>query len=74
MLEKPGFRLGSSREALLRQCPEGMEPERFCLCLAVLREAGLLRAGETLYCAAAAPADGKADLEATSLMCLLHSC
>ena len=74
MLEKPGFRLGGSREALLRQCPEGMEPERFCLCLAVLREAGLLRAGETLYGAAAAPADGKADLEATSLMCLLHSC
>ena len=42
--------------------------------LRVLREAGLLRAGETLYGAAAAPADGKADLEATSLMFLLHSC
>ena len=75
LLERPGFRLGQNCEAVLKQCPAGMEPERFCLCLAVLREAGLLRAeGSALYGATAASACGKADLEATALLTLLHSC
>ena len=75
MLERPSFHVGASCQAVLRQCPEGMEPERFCLCLAVLREAGLLRGeGPMLYGAAAAPACGKADLEATKLLRFLHSC
>ena len=75
MLELPGRRVGQDCAAVLRQCPAGMEPERFCLCLAVLREAGLLLAdGRTLYGAAAAPVSGKADLDATDLLQLLHSC
>ena len=73
VLEQPGFCVGRSCAAVLRQCPAGMEPECFCLCLAVLREAGLLLAeGPALYGAAAAPVSGKADLEATDLMQLLH--
>ena len=52
-----------------------MEPERFCLCLAVLREAGLLQAeNAALYGARAAQPAEKADLEATELQRLLHSC
>ena len=76
LLERPGFRVGKSCEAVLRQCPTAMEPERFCLCLAVFREAGLLSCGgEALYGASAAAASGsKADLEATELQRLLHSC
>ena len=74
-LEQPGYRLGESCRSVLRQCPEGMEPERFCLCLAVLREAGLLHSDRNaLFGAAAVCTGGKADLEATQLMHLLHSC
>ena len=74
-LERPGCRVGSRLESALRQSPEGMAPERYCLCLAVLREAGLLETeGDALYGAKAAAVDGKADLEATELMQLLHSC
>ena len=75
LLESPGFRLGDSCAAVLRQCPSGMRPECFCLCLAVFREAGLLQAeDETLYGACAAQPAEKADLEATELLRLLHSC
>ena len=75
LLERPGFRLGGSCSSVLRQRPEGMEPERFCLCLAVLREAGLLQAeSPSLYGAAIEPRTEKADLEATELLRLLHSC
>ena len=75
LLERPGFRLGGSCSSVLRQRPEGMEPERFCLCLAVLREAGLLQAeSPSLYGAAIEPRNEKADLEATELLRLLHSC
>ncbi len=75
LLARPGFRLGDSPAAVLRQCPEGMEPERFCLCLAVFREAGLLRTQSDTLCGAAAETkEDKADLEATELLRLLHSC
>lgn len=75
LLEQPGFRLGGSASAVLRETPPGMEPERFCVCLAVLKEAGLLEAeGAALYGAKIAAADGKVDLEATGLLQLLHSC
>lgn len=74
-LDRPGCRVGSRLESALRQCPTGMTPECFCLCLAVLREAALLQTeGDTLYGAKAAPVEGKADLEATGLMRLLRSC
>jgi len=75
LLENPGFRLGNSCADVLRQCPSGMRPECFCLCLAIFREAGLLRAeGDALYGACAAQPAVKADLEATGLLRLLHSC
>ena len=75
LLEQPGFRLGGSTEEVLRQCPADMEPERFCLCLAVLHEAGLLQSESDSLCGAnVAVLGGKADLEATELLRLLHSC
>ncbi len=75
LLERPGFRLGATPERVLRQRPTGMEPERFCLCLAVLREAGLLQSESPALCGATmAAVQGKADLEATDLMRLLRSC
>ena len=75
LMEQPGFRVAESCDAVLRQAPEGMEPERFCLSLAVLREAGLLTGdGAAIYGLRAASIEGKADLEATGLMQLLRSC
>ena len=75
LLETPGFAVAATPEAVLRQRPADMEPERFCLCLAVLHEAGLLAdAGDSLYGAVAARSSGKADLENTALMKVLRSC
>ena len=67
-VEAEGFALAADTPGVLAQRPSGMEPERFCLCLAVLREAGLLSGEGPLYGAAAASIDGKADLEATAIM------
>ena len=63
-----GFAVAADAPGVMAQAPEGMEPERFCLCLRVLREAGLLGGEGPLYGAAARRIDGKADLEATAVM------
>ncbi len=61
--------LGGSVEEILRLCPEGMEPERFCLCLMVLLETGLLQSPDgRIFGARTAVIEGKADLNATDLM------
>ena len=61
--------LGGSVEDILRLCPPGMEPERFCLCLMVLLEAGLLQSPDgRIFGAATVAIEGKADLNATGLM------
>ena len=61
--------LGSSTEDILSLCPEGMLPERYCICLMALLEAGLLQGPEGgIYGAESAAIEGKADLEATSLL------
>ncbi len=61
--------LPRSAEGILAQCPQDMEPERYCLCLMTLLEAGLL-SGEDgkIYGARCCPIEGKADLNATELM------
>ena len=51
-----------------------MEPERFCLCLMVLKETGLLGGGaNSIFGAEPTPIEGKADLEATQLIRSLRS-
>lgn len=62
------FVAGDDTEAIMAQCPPGMEAEKFCLCLMVLLETGLLKGEGGIFGARAATIDGKADLEATSLI------
>lgn len=63
------FVAGDCAEAVTAQCISGMEAEKFCLCLMVLLETGLLKAdGGRIYGAHCCTIDGKADLEATALI------
>ena len=56
-------------EAILAQCPTGMEPERYCLCLITLLETGLLQSETgSIYGARSAAIEGKADLNSTRVM------
>ena len=68
------FAVGRDPGEILQQCMLGMEPEKYCLCLMVLREAGLL-ASESgkIYSARCAQIAGKADLEGTRLIRSLRS-
>ena len=71
----PDYCCGADDAAILAQCPQGMDPETYCLCLMVLREAGLLAGpGGGIYSARCASISGKADLEATGLIQSLRRC
>ena len=64
-----GFTVPNDAQAVIASCPPGFEAERYCLCLAVLLEAGLLRSGDGgIYGARCAEISGKADLESTSII------
>ena len=66
--------VASSLEGVLSLCPPEMSPERFCLCLAVFSEAGLLCSDDgSVYRSRYARLDKKADLDATEIMRILHS-
>ena len=68
-----GFRVGRNVSAVIRQSLSGMEPEKFCLCLMVLREAGLLVSeGGGIFSAHCARIKGKADLNATHIISTLR--
>ena len=68
------FRTAEDAEGLIAQCPEGMEPERFCLCLMALLETGLLKSADgRVYGAVCASIDGKADLENTEIIKTLRA-
>ena len=75
MLERRGFILGDCLEELLKQKPQGMTEECFCLCLRVFYEAGLIAGGRDggIFGAAAVRTQGKTDLEATELMRLIKN-
>jgi len=63
-----------SPEAVLAQCPAGMPPERYCICLMALQEAGLLRSRDGgIYGAHSAAIEGKADLDTTHILRALRS-
>ncbi len=64
-IDSPDYRSGDDLAAILAQKPPEMESERYCLCLAVLHEAGLLSA---VYGGVRQQLDQKADLTATPLM------
>ena len=64
-----GFVAGEDAAAVMAQCIPGIQPEKFCLCLMVLLETGLLKStGGGIYGARCSAIDGKADLEATRLI------
>ena len=68
------FTVGGSTDAVVSQCPADMEPEKFCLCLMVLQEAGLLTGRNGgIFEARQHRISGKADLEATRLIRSLRS-
>ena len=43
-LQSAGGTVASDIDGVIRQCPHGLEPERFCICLLALSELGLLHA------------------------------
>ena len=69
------LRLPGTAEEILAGCPEGMEPERYCLCLMTLLECGLLQSADgRIFGARSAVLEEKADLEATALIRRLRAC
>ena len=75
LISRDGQRVGNNVDEVLGQCPAGIPPESFCLCLAVLREAGLLAPADgALFGAESVCIEGKADLEDTETMRILRSC
>ena len=74
MAEQDGFRVPEDTEKILALTPPGMAEDTFCLCLAVLCEAGLLAsAADGVRGAAKTRYDGKADLDGTEIMRQLRS-
>lgn len=45
-LEADGGKVAADVAGVIRQCPAGIEPEKFCICLMAFRELGLLGAPE----------------------------
>jgi len=68
------FRVGRSVEEIMAQTPGKMPAEKFCLCLAIFNEVGLL-ANESggIFGASCARIDGKADLDAAPIAMKLRS-
>lgn len=68
------FTVPMRAEDVIASCPAGFEAERYCLCLMVLMEAGLLASDDgRIYGAGCVHIQGKADLEATSLIRALRA-
>lgn len=63
------FCTGKNTEEIIRQCIDAMEPEKFCICLMVLLETGLLESADGgIFVSRRAEINGKADLGATELI------
>ncbi|MCR5089313.1 MAG: single-stranded-DNA-specific exonuclease RecJ [Oscillospiraceae bacterium] len=66
--------VSSCLQEVLDLCPPGMLPERFCLCLAVFSEAGLLQSPDgRIYSSSFEKPSEKADLNATPIMKTLQA-
>ena len=69
-----GVKLGNDAASIISQCPEGMAEERFCLCLMVFLETGLLQSRDgKIFGAVCCDIGGKADLDNTRLMKALRN-
>lgn len=68
------FQVADTAEAVAAQCIPGMTQEKFCICLMVLLETGLLSSESgKIYGARRAEIEGKADLEGTRLIRMLRA-
>lgn len=69
-LQAHGGAVAADLEGVLEQCPRGIEPERFCICLKVLCELGLLRctAGGRVFGARIVSGGAKVNLENSELI------
>lgn len=69
-LQAMGGYVASDLEGVIRQCPHGLEPERFCICLKVLCELGLLRTVQpgSVFGASIVSGSAKVDLENSELI------
>lgn len=73
-LKRLGYTPGDNLEEVLSNCPPGMAPETYCLCLTVFREAGLLTgSGGSVYGSRYEKQPGKADIKETPTYCRLNS-
>ena len=72
---KPGSMLGSDIDNIIEGRPKGMSPEKYCLCLMVLKEAGLFsgRISDMIFGSVPVFSHEKRDLEATVLLKRLRS-
>ena len=72
-LKRIGYAPGDTLEEILNNCPPGMAPETYCICLTVFREAGLLTGnGGSVYGSRYEKQPGKADIKETATYCRLN--
>ncbi len=66
--------LDGSVEEIISQCPDGMEPEKFCICIMTFLETGLLKSADgSIFHASPSHIEGKADLEGSRIMRTLRA-
>ncbi len=70
-----GFQVGHDVRSVISQAPNGMPPERFCICLKAFYEAGLLKNlnGDSIFASEALWPEAKADLENTEIILKLKT-
>lgn len=69
-LQSVGGAVAQDIDGVIRQCPSGLEPERFCICLLALSELGLLRSAipGSVLGARIVPGTKKVNLEDSKLI------
>ena len=65
-----GGSVAADLDGVIRQCPHGIEPERFCICLMVLCELGLLKTVKpgSVFGAKMVSGSAKVNLESSELI------
>ena len=69
-LQAVGGSVAGDIDGIISQCPNGIEPERFCICLRVLCEMGLLRTVSpgSVFGARIVSGSAKVNLESSELI------
>ncbi|MDO5445296.1 MAG: single-stranded-DNA-specific exonuclease RecJ [Eubacteriales bacterium] len=65
--------IGTDQQSVISKCPDGISPEKYCICLEVFRQAGLLSGKDNVYGATLETVSEKKDLDSTPLMKTLRS-